>query len=549
MIKKIFFIGIILSTLAGCKKDFLDTKPENAISSANIWSNDINATMGIAGMYSNFSGQNNDGAYMRSTFDYSYWGPDGYNYNDKGSLSDAGTTSSNGDMHRAYVHNYQIIGRANDAIFHLTNNPNVTPALRDRFIGEAEFIRGFCYFNLWALFGGVILLDHPINPADSYLARNTSDETVQFIIKDFTDAISRLPVTYSAAADRGRATKGAAQAMLGKTYLYNQEWAQAAVELEKLQNPPYTYALVSNFADLFNFATERNSEVIFDVEAISYPGLGSYNDFEYGGRSLNSSGWSECSVSWSTILSYTNQDGSAIDISDMPRSSNYASEYLYGLDLIPWYQNKYKNADKRLAATAIMPGSLVVGNNNVTYMVNWPFGDHANDAPYPAYQLDDNSKASIPWRKYIDVGNTNPVFRESPTNIVLIRYADVLLMWAEAKNEATEPSQDIFDAVNMIRDRGGVPHISGLSQADLRLAIRMERFRELAGEGQLFFDVRRWKTAAGTDPIFGENKEIDDFRGERLWTKVFEDRYYLWGIPNHDILLDPNLVQNPGWAQ
>ena len=79
MIRKIFFIGIILSTFTGCNKDFFDTKPQSAISSANIWSSDANATMGITGMYSNFRGD--DGAYSRFVFNFTYWGPDGYNYN------------------------------------------------------------------------------------------------------------------------------------------------------------------------------------------------------------------------------------------------------------------------------------------------------------------------------------------------------------------------------------------------------------------------------------------------------------------------------------
>ncbi len=547
MTRKILYVGIIFFFLSGCKKDFFDVSPQSAISSSNIWKNDKNATMGITGVYSAFSGGGRDGFYMRSIFNFTYWGPDGYNYNNKGWISEEGIDAENGDFWRAYRSNYHLIARANDAIAGLTDNADVTQALRDRFLGEAKFFRGFAYFNLWVLFGGVTILDRPINPADSYLPRNTSEETVAFIKKDFIDAIAALPLTYSDASDKGRATKGAAQAMLGKTFLYNGEFGDAAVELEKLQHAPYNYSLASDFSGLFNFLTERNNEVIFGVEAIAYPGLGSVLDFEYGGRSLNSSGWSEACVSWSTVLSYTNQDGSIIDISDMPKGSDYANQYLYGLDLIPWYQNKFKNADKRLAATAIMPGSLVVGNQGITYMVNWPYSEHANDVPYPAYQLDDNSKASIPWRKYIDVGDVNPVMRQSPTNPVLIRYADVLLLWAEAKNETSGPAQDIYDALNSIRDRGSVPHVSGLTKDSLRTLIRMERFRELAGEGQLFFDVRRWRTAAGTDPIFGCNKVINDFRGERLWTKYFGEKSYLWGLPYEDILLNPNLVQNPGW--
>jgi hypothetical protein len=121
-------------------------------------------------------------------------------------------------------------------------------------------------------------------------------------------------------------------------------------------------------------------------------------------------------------------------------------------------------------------------------------------------------------------------------------------MWAEAKNEVSGPSEEIFNAINAIRDRGGVPHISGLTKDQLRTAIRMERFRELPGEGQLFFDVRRWKTAAGSDPIFGLNGVIMDFTMRPLWEKAFTEKYYLWAIPYDDVVLSRGVLeQNPGW--
>ena len=247
------------------------------------------------------------------------------------------------------------------------------------------------------------------------------------------------------------------------------------------------------------------------------------------------------------MSNYTNQDGSPIGISTIPKSEDYANEFDYGLALIPWYQTKYANADKRLHASVIMPGYTIMGNGNLEYMMKWPWGDHANDNPYPAYQLDNSDKACFPWRKYVIDGTQGYNRQDAPTNIVFIRYADILLLWAEAKNEADGPSSDIFDAVNAVRDRGGIPHITGLGKDDLRQAIRMERMRELPGEGQLFFDIRRWKTAAGTDPFFGLNKIEYDFTMRPLFTAVFTDRYYLWPIPQDDMLLNKQLVQNPGW--
>jgi hypothetical protein len=232
----------------------------------------------------------------------------------------------------------------------------------------------------------------------------------------------------------------------------------------------------------------------------------------------------------------------------MPKRENYANEHDYGLVLIPWYQQKYKNADKRLHDNIIMPGDTILGNGNLQYMMKWPFGDHANDNPYPAYQLDNSDKASFAWRKFVmDNAHAHVNREDAPLNLIFIRYADVLLQWAEAKNEASGPSSDIFDAINMVRDRGHVPHISGLSKDDLRNAIRMERMRELPGEGQLFFDVRRWKLAATTDPIFGLNRVENDFTMRPYFTSVFPEKYYLFPIPQDELNFNKNLTQNPGW--
>ena len=544
--KKLIIIGFVLSIITGCKKNFLDTRPQAAISSSIIWSSDAYATMAVNGIYGNFLGERYFGDY---TWRYSLWGPDALDYGG-GTMEQGRMDVGTRDIWRKYAFMYGLIRLCNDAIAHITDNPKLTPEVAQRLIGESKFIRGFCYFNLWASFGGLILLDKPTPIQETYtLTRSTSEETQQFLIKDFTDAIAALPVHYSASPENtGRATKGAAQAMLGKTYLYAQDWAKAAEELGKLMQSPYSYGLPPDYASVFLPENERNNEIIWDMECIDYPGLGSEQDFRYGGRSLPVSGWSQTVASWAVVNSYTNQDGSAIDISDMPKRENYANERDYGLVLIPWYQQKYKNADKRLHDNIIMPGDTILGNGNLQYMMKWPFGDHANDNPYPAYQLDNSDKASFAWRKFVlDNAHAHVNREDAHLNLIFIRYADVLLQWAEAKNEASGPSSDIFDAINRVRNRGHVPHISGLSKDDLRNAIRMERMRELPGEGQLFFDVRRWKLAATTDPIFGLNRVEYDFTMRPYFTSVFPEKYYLFPIPQDELNFNKNLTQNPGW--
>jgi starch-binding outer membrane protein, SusD/RagB family len=122
-------------------------------------------------------------------------------------------------------------------------------------------------------------------------------------------------------------------------------------------------------------------------------------------------------------------------------------------------------------------------------------------------------------------------------------------MYAEAKNEASGPSALVYSALNKVRTRAGVSEISQIhSKSELQREIRLERFRELMFESHGYFDVRRWRTAHTTDPIFGLNHEVLDFRGMRIVTKVFKEaKDYLWPIPADEVDLNTKLVQNPGW--
>ncbi|HLR38280.1 MAG TPA: RagB/SusD family nutrient uptake outer membrane protein, partial [Chitinophagaceae bacterium] len=239
--------------------------------------------------------------------------------------------------------------------------------------------------------------------------------------------------------------------------------------------------------------------------------------------------------------------GSSIDMATMPNRENYSNEYEYGLDLISWYQKSFKNADKRLNANVIMPGATFIGDENTVYKLYWPYAEHANDDP-PAYRTNWSDQALFPWRKFVNVGEENQQRWDSPNDIPIIRYADILLMYAEAKNEAEGPTAKAINAVNKVRQRAGIVGLSnGLSQEELRHHIRMERLRELPGEGHLYLDVRRWRTAHTNDPVFGLNNEVLDFRGKKIFKRVFNERQYLWPIPEQAIEINDKLEQNPGW--
>lgn len=348
-----YIISAFTLLLTGCT-DFLDRSPYNDLSGNTVWTSDANALMQLNGVYK----QTKNGWSMQGyCYHFTCFGPDGYDYFRNSNIEMATATTRDGIFLAAYQDYYKVINAANDAIANLTDNPNITPKLRERMIGEARFLRGFSYFMLWQLYGGVIILDKPTQPIDTYLPRNTADQVRDFVIEDFKDAIERLPLEYSE-SEYGRITQGAAVAMLGRTYLYDQRWGDAATELHKLMEEPYKYDLVEDYTKLFDWKYERNTEYIYALSFIAQIGYGTAYDSWYGNRSSFINGESYSLGSHIPFETSTYADGSPIDLSTRPKRSNYQDEVSFGNDLIQWYANVInspKKLDKRIGANMILP--------------------------------------------------------------------------------------------------------------------------------------------------------------------------------------------------
>ncbi len=361
--KKIIILSIIsfAIVLSSCDDGFLDRKPYDALSNKNIWTSDANATMAINGIYSALNRTDALGGFF---YNFSRLGPDG-SVHDGGAVTMGNSSTREGLYLNVYRDFYRVISYSNDAIANLKDNAAISGTLAARMTGEAKFMRGLAYFYLLQLYGGVIILDKPVLPAETYLPRNTAEEVRALVISDLSDAIEKLPISYEG-ADYGRVTKGAAIAMLGKTYLYNGEWDKASQEFSKLMAAPYAYDLHPEYYQLFDYKWEQNKEVVFALQEVMEPGLGGDYDMWYGGRSVNSSGWNNVVASYVAVSNYTNRDGSVIDMTTMPKRANYSSEFAYGLALIPWYQITFPvdKIDKRLHGNVIMPGFTFIGNNN-----------------------------------------------------------------------------------------------------------------------------------------------------------------------------------------
>lgn len=557
-IHSIFFL--LLITCSACKKDFLNTSPYDAISSSKVFENDANAELAVNGIYQAASQKAFADQFLNITTNL---GPDSYSHGraaNQAVSKDEYTNRATG-IANLYTNLYRPIVYANDVIAGLENNDKVTETLRNRLIGEAKFLRGLCYFYLWNYFGDVVLMDKPMPVAETFLPRTPVAQVQEFVINDFKDAAERLPVTYLDASQVGRATKGAAIAMLGKTYLYMERWDDAQKELAKLLNAPYTYNLTDNFGDSFYWKTQNNIESVFELQYANEVGSGSTFERWYGNRSGGVAGEDYAEASTTALSVYTHNDGTPVNLNTIPKRTAYPAgnisspgEIAYGKALIAWYESTFADVDLRLHQSVIMPGSTFFGNNEVYYKVYWPYNNYVNASP-PALRTTWYTQAQpaavIPIRKFLTLGEENILNPSTcPTNLPLIRFADVLLMYAEALNEAQGPVADVYKAVNRVRFRAHVVNLPiGLDKPGMRRQIWLERYKELMFETHLYFDVKRWHVAHTNDPIFGLNNDILDFRFVKLFTKKFTNRNYLFPIPGDEVDLNPLLLpNNPGWG-
>jgi hypothetical protein len=380
---------------------------------------------------------------------------------------------------------YNGINRANVAI---DNIPKVsgTDVVKTRLINEAKFIRALLYFQAVRLWGGVPIVLHEatsINVESLKSKRATAEEVYQQIILDLTDA-ENLPATYTA-AEAGRATSGAAKSLLVKVYITRKEWDKTIAKSKEVINGGYGYALFENFADVFNKTKKNGKEHIFSVQ------------FEPNQSGNGSSG------------------------------STFQATSFTGF-------------------TATEPADIV--SDVALFYTIYEAGDTRRDVTFAKQLLNPATGTlyTFPkpiFRKYLDITNL-----AAPSNVAInfpvIRYADILLSFAEAINEQSGPTTEAFEAVNQVRRRAfGKPintpdvtvDLTGLNTADLRVAIREERKKEFVQEGQRWYDLVRWGT------LVTEVKKVTA-------KNSVSERNNLYPIPQSERNIDPvGLPQNPGY--
>ncbi|GHT63634.1 membrane protein [Bacteroidia bacterium] len=421
--------------------------------------------------------------------------------------------------------------------------PEMDENLKTRMKAEARFIRASLFFRLTTQYGDVPLFDHNLtmNEANEVF-RSSHAEVLDFVRKELNEILTVLPTKQQyAAADNGRITKGAVMMLLARTYLYENDYTQVSQICEKIMNGEYgEYALFDSYENLFLPEYEYNSEIILDLGyALSLKTWSEYYDaipLTVGGRIHAFAPTQEL------VDDYVMRNGKGIreESSGYDENDPYVNrDPRFSLTIV-YHGYKWKKPDGTIATIYIKPGSSrEAGVSNLD-----EYAGPGQNATATGYYL----------RKYYDP--TAPAGMASGLNLILMRYADVLLMYAEAKYELGQMSETVWNqTIRPIRARAGFTDPQALNYpglSDMQNIIRRERRCELAMEGLRIFDIRRWKTIETVQNTNLHGAKFGDISVDngyiRLDKRNFnKDRDYLFAVPQSQRDIDKNLTQNPGY--
>ncbi|WP_057936700.1 RagB/SusD family nutrient uptake outer membrane protein [Algoriphagus resistens] len=476
--------ALLLMGLSACNSDFLDLAPISQGNSTNFYKTASDLENALTAVYGSLQ---YGGTYYSSMHVIGELRSDNTEITNPNAganlqaVDDFTNDAVNSISSTTWNAHYQGIQAANIVIDKIAS-VEMDDALKARYTGEAKFLRALLYFNLVRIYGDVPLVLQVItNPEQGYtFGRNPKQEVYEQIIADLGDAEASLPFSYGN-ADVGRATRGAAMALLGKVYLTRKEWTAASQKLRELTDASGEtgYRLMDSYGDIFGPTNENNAESIFEVQ----------------------------------FSSSSNGEGSPFTNQFAPIGSGKAVVSVGN----PLGQN---------IPTADMEAAYSIGDARKEFSMA------------TSYQLNGDEVEHNFILKY---SGTPAAYLDSDNNWIVLRYADVLLMYAEALNEISfQPDGEAFLLLNQIRSRAGLPMMSSsgpdpayvlATQQDFRAAVANERRVELAFEGHRWFDLVRTDEALNV-----------------LSSKGIQAHHLLFPIPQSQIDINPGLiVQNPGY--
>ncbi len=506
---------VAVAALSSCQEE-LELNNPNAQVPEDFWQTESHALEGINAVYTTLI---IDGYYMRMIPALTDGRGDDFVHDtpwfDLAQVAQFTALPSTGPVQWVWHAHYQAVFRANQV---LENVPDIDmdDELRSRVIGQAYFLRGLTYFNLATNFQRVpVITTVPIDSEEFYPEAASEDVLWEQIISDFQNAKANLPVTYNGlsgpdAGQVGRATQGAATGMLGKAFLFRERWSEAAAEFEAVVGLG-VYSLMENYRDNFSPYTENNAESLFEVQ------FGTPD--QVGGNLMNYAG--EPNANWMQVSS----------VGHTYAQPGYGyNDFLPTRALYDAYRSERTvddQIDPRLLAT-IASFEPEAGSTTVYDNVPWP---HAEDAIYP--------------RKYTHDGfgfatESQGGVERSGINYRVLRFADILLMHAEALNEMGQTAT-AYQFIQMVRDRANLPDLAevkpNMSQLEMREQIAHERYVELAIESIRIHDIIRWGWFYDAEKLAMLRERDSEFTN---WSPGKE---YL-PIPQTELDVNPNLQPN-----
>ncbi|SJZ97851.1 RagB/SusD family nutrient uptake outer membrane protein [Sediminibacterium ginsengisoli] len=490
-------LAVVLTMAGSCKKDFLDVDPGATIMETNYYKNPQEAFAGLVAAYDPLGVEtvntyHNFGA-LNAASDDTYAGGGGpadmntWQVWEKYTLDEL--TGPQGDF---WNRNYNGVARANVILSRLGNIPGLDDATKKRYIAEAKFLRGYFYFDLVRIFKNVPLFTAPLTTSEIYGVLQAKPEDVYAQVeKDLNEAIPDLPTTVPKATEGGRATKGAAKALLGKVYLYEKKWAQAAAQFADVNGTPggtstLGYKLLTNFGDIFRPDNKYNTESIFEIvrTSVANSGWGNWGSFEgnvavtmFGPRGYSGptyvSGWSFNPITPQLNAAMAGDPRKPFTIANIDSIVNAAPGRAY---------------EK--------------GYNNTGLFIE-------KYAPKTQWRSTGGGAAELNW----------------PNNYIEIRLSDTYLMEAEALVQSNTNLTRAADLLNAVRARVGLGPITATLDN-----IYNERRLELATEGHRWYDLVRT----------GRAPAVLGFRG------FVAGKHEILPIPQRE-LNNTKLVQNPGY--
>ena len=536
ILKQIKFIPAVLLLLVSCED--LDLVPENKFTDSTYWTSVDKAQTFLNTAYSQMQNSSNF-FYNEALSDNAY--------NGRGDNAGAASIAAGiydpslGRLKSEWGERYAGIKTCNLIIENIERVPNADPAVIARMTAEARFIRAFQHFQLTTWFGDIPLVkkDPSLQEAQT-ISRTPHAEVVQFILDELDAVIPVLPKNNQlAVAEKGRITMGAAAALKARVLLYESRWEEVIQTTEQFMAMSYgQYSLFGSYEGLFEAKNEYNSEDILSLQYVPVDKMwGEFFDMApiSAGARLNA-----LAPTQELVDSYIMLNGKAINESGSGYDENnpYINRDPRLTGTVVYDQYNWKEADGSSRTIHIKPGSSP-GNPD-----EFVQGSSATSTGYYT-------------RKYYDAEHLTSL--NSGLNLMLFRYADILLMYAEAKNELNQMNSTVWDqTIKALRIRAGFTDASALSfnaslnQSALQEIIRNERRTEFGMEGLRIFDIRRWKIAEDVlngyahGAKFGSPSVDDGYL--RVNLRTFDpDKHYLWPVPRDERLINTNLSQNPNW--